>query len=77
MRRGLVLGTLIGIGALSLAVSGQAPPAGPSAKALAAPALGGPKENLQIAYDELEKKQRRVRPEGFEMVCPFRSQARA
>jgi cyclase len=48
MGRGLVLGTLIGIGALSLAVSGQAPPVGPSAKALAATRIEKVKDNLYV-----------------------------
>ena len=48
MRRGLVLGTLIGIGALSLAVSGQAPPAGPTAKALAVTKIEKVKDNLYV-----------------------------
>ena len=48
MKRGFVLGTLIGIGALSLAVSGQAPPAGPSAKALAATKIEKVKDNLYV-----------------------------
>ena len=46
MRRGLVLGTLIGVGALSLVVSGQAPP-GPS-KAVEATKIEKVKENLYI-----------------------------
>ena len=48
MRRVLVLGTLIGIGALSLAVSGQAPPAGPTAKAVEATRIEKVKDNLYI-----------------------------
>ena len=48
MKRGLVLGTLIAVGALSLAVSGQAPPAPPSAKALAATKIEKVKDNLYI-----------------------------
>lgn len=48
MRRGLVLGTLIGIGTLSLALSGQAPPAGPAAKALAATRIEKVKDNLYV-----------------------------
>jgi glyoxylase-like metal-dependent hydrolase (beta-lactamase superfamily II) len=48
MRRGFVLGTLIAIGALSLAVSGQAPPAGPTAKALAATKIEKVKDNLYV-----------------------------
>ena len=48
MKRGFVLGGLIVVGALSLAVSGQAPPAGPSAKALAATKIERVKDNLYI-----------------------------
>jgi cyclase len=48
MPRGFVLGSLITIGALSLAVSGQAPPAGPSAKALAATKIEKVKDNLYV-----------------------------
>ncbi len=50
MRRGFVLGTLLVVGALSLAVSGfQAPPpAGPSPKALAATKIEKVKDNLYI-----------------------------
>jgi glyoxylase-like metal-dependent hydrolase (beta-lactamase superfamily II) len=48
MRRLLAAGTLIGIGALSLAASGQAPPAGPSAKALAAARIEKVKDNLYV-----------------------------
>ena len=48
MRRGFVLATLMGVGALSLAVSGQAPPAGPTAKALAATKIEKVKDNLYI-----------------------------
>jgi len=48
MRRSLVLGALIGIGALSLAISGQAPPAGPTANALAATKIEKVKDNLYI-----------------------------
>jgi glyoxylase-like metal-dependent hydrolase (beta-lactamase superfamily II) len=47
MRRALVLGTVIAVGALSLAVSGQAP-AGPSAAALAAMKIEKVKDNLYI-----------------------------
>ena len=47
MRRGLVLWTLIGVGALSLVVSGQAPPAGPS-KAVEATKIEKVKESLYI-----------------------------
>jgi glyoxylase-like metal-dependent hydrolase (beta-lactamase superfamily II) len=46
MRRGLVLGTLIGIGALSLVVSGQAQ--GPSAAAIKAMQIEKIKDNLYI-----------------------------
>ena len=48
MKRQLVLGTLIGVGALSLAVSGQAPPAGPTAKALAVTKIEKVKDNLYV-----------------------------
>src|SRR5687767_14945294 len=47
MKREIVLGAVIGIGALSLAVSGQAPPAGPS-KAIEATKIEKVKENLYI-----------------------------
>ncbi len=47
MTRVLVLGTLVGVGALSLVVSGQAP-AGPSAKAMAVTKIEKVKENLYI-----------------------------
>jgi len=46
MRRGLVLGTLIVVGALSLVVSGQAP--GPSAAAIKAMQIEKVKDNLYI-----------------------------
>jgi cyclase len=46
MKRGLVLGTLIGVGALSLVVSGQAQ--GPSAEAIKAAQIEKVKENLYI-----------------------------
>ena len=46
MRRGLLLGTLIGVGALSIAVSGQAP--GPSAAAIKAAQIEKVKDNLYI-----------------------------
>ena len=46
MRRGLLLGTLIGVGALSIAVSGQAP--GPSAAAMKAAQIEKVKDNLYI-----------------------------
>jgi len=48
MTRGVVLGTLVTLGALSLAVSGQAPPAGPTAKAIAATKIEKVKDNLYI-----------------------------
>ena len=48
MTRGVVLGTLVALGALSLAVSGQAPPAGPTAKAIAATKIEKIKDNLYI-----------------------------
>jgi cyclase len=48
MRRGFVLGALTVVGALSLVVSGQAPPAGPTAKALAATKMQKVKDNLYI-----------------------------
>ena len=48
MRRELVLGALIVVGALSLAVSGQAPPAGPTAKSIAATKIEKVKDNLYI-----------------------------
>jgi hypothetical protein len=49
MKRGLVLGTLVVVGVLSLAVSGfQAPPAGPSPKSLAATRIEKVKDNLYI-----------------------------
>jgi glyoxylase-like metal-dependent hydrolase (beta-lactamase superfamily II) len=43
-----VLGTLIGVGVLSLAVAGQAPPAGPTTAALAATTIEKVKDNLYI-----------------------------
>jgi len=46
MRRGLVLGTLIGVGALSMVVSGQAP--GPSPAAIKAAQIEKVKDNLYI-----------------------------
>ena len=46
MKRGLVLGTLIGVGALSLVVSGQAQ--GPSAEAIKAAQIEKVKDNLYI-----------------------------
>jgi cyclase len=49
MKRGLLLGTLVVVGGLSLAVSGfQAPPAGPTPKALAATNIEKVKDNLYI-----------------------------
>lgn len=48
MTRALVLGTLVCVGALSLVVSGQAPPSGISAKALAATKIEEVKDNLYI-----------------------------
>jgi glyoxylase-like metal-dependent hydrolase (beta-lactamase superfamily II) len=47
MTRALVLGTLVGVGALSLVVSGQAP-AGPTAKAIAVTKIEKVKDNLYI-----------------------------
>ena len=44
MRRGLVLGTLIGVAALSMVVSGQAP--GPSAASIKAMQIEKVKDNL-------------------------------
>jgi cyclase len=49
MKRGLVLGTLLIVGALSLTVAGlQAPPQGPSAAALAATKIEKVKDNLYV-----------------------------
>jgi glyoxylase-like metal-dependent hydrolase (beta-lactamase superfamily II) len=48
MARGVVLGTLIAVGVLSLAVSGQAPPAGATAKAIAATKIEKVKDNLYV-----------------------------
>ena len=48
MTRGLVLGTLIVVGVLSLAVAGQAPPAGPTRAALDATTIEKVKDNLYI-----------------------------
>jgi cyclase len=48
MTRAVVLGTLVALGALSMAVSGQAPPAGPTAKAIAATKIEKVKDNLYI-----------------------------
>jgi glyoxylase-like metal-dependent hydrolase (beta-lactamase superfamily II) len=47
MTRAVVLGTLLGVGALSLAVSGQVP-AGPTAKAVAVTQIEKVKDNLYI-----------------------------
>ena len=48
MKRGIVLGVLLAAGGLSLAVSGQTPPVGPTAKALAATKIEKVKDNLYI-----------------------------
>ena len=48
MTRGFVLGALIATGALSLAVSGQAPPAGPTPATLAKTKIEKVKDNLYI-----------------------------
>ena len=48
MTRTLVLGTLVALGALSLVVSGQAPPVGAQAKAIAATKIEKVKDNLYI-----------------------------
>ena len=48
MRRALLLGTLVAVGALSLVVSGQAPPVGAQAKAIAATKIEKVKDNLYI-----------------------------
>jgi len=48
MRRRLVLGTLIGVGVLTLVVSGQGPPVGPTAAALAATKIEKVKDNLYV-----------------------------
>ena len=49
MKRGFVLGTLIAVGSLSMAIAGfQAPPAAPSAAALAATKIEKVKDNLYI-----------------------------
>ena len=47
MKRVLVLGVLVGVGALSMAVSGQAPP-GPTAKAIEATKIEKVKDNLYV-----------------------------
>jgi len=48
MKRRVVLGLVIGVGVLSMMVSGQAPPAGPSAAALAATKIEKVKNNLYV-----------------------------
>jgi cyclase len=48
MRRVFALSALIAIGGLTLAVSGQAPPAGPTAKALALTRIEKVKDNLYV-----------------------------
>ena len=48
MRRAVVLGTLIVVGALVVAVAGQAPPAGPTPASLAATKIEKVKDNLYI-----------------------------
>jgi hypothetical protein len=49
MKRALALGILLGAGALSMVVSGfQAPPAGPTAAALAATKIEKVKDNLYV-----------------------------
>src|SRR5688572_1796446 len=48
MIRTLVLGTVIGMGALSIVTAGQAPAAAPSAKALAATRIEKVKDNLYV-----------------------------
>ena len=48
MRRGIVLGTLIGVGVLVVAVAGQGPPAGPTTASLAATKIEKVKDNLYI-----------------------------
>jgi cyclase len=48
MRRVLVLGVLVAVGGLSIVVAGQAPPPGPSAKAIAATKIEKVKDNLFI-----------------------------
>ena len=64
MRRALVLGMLVAVGALSMVVSGQAP-AGPSAKAIAATKIEKVKDNLYIitgsGADDMDGLQRRQR----------------
>jgi glyoxylase-like metal-dependent hydrolase (beta-lactamase superfamily II) len=48
MTRTVSLGVVLAVAALSLAVSGQAPPAGPTAKALAATKIEKVKDNLYV-----------------------------
>ena len=48
MKRGVVLGSLIGVGVLSIVVAGQAPPAGPTAASLAATKIEKVKDNLYV-----------------------------
>lgn len=48
MRRGVVLGALIGVGVLSIVAAGQAPPAGPTPAALAATRVEKVKDNLYV-----------------------------
>jgi cyclase len=48
MRRSVVLGALIAVGGLSSVLSGQTPPAGPSAAALAATRIEKVKDNLYV-----------------------------
>jgi len=48
MKRGLVLGSLIGVAVLSMVVSGQAPPAGPTPASLAATKIEKVKDNLYV-----------------------------
>ena len=48
MKRGLVLGSLIGVALLSMVVSGQAPPAGPTPASLAATKIEKVKDNLYV-----------------------------
>ena len=50
MRRSVVLGALIAVGGLSLVLSGQTPPAGPSAAALAATRIEKVKDNLYVIH---------------------------
>jgi glyoxylase-like metal-dependent hydrolase (beta-lactamase superfamily II) len=48
MKRGLVLGSLIGVAVLSMVVSGQAPPAGPTPASLAATKIEKVKDDLYV-----------------------------